>query len=77
MNKNPAFICHIKHRYPITGDSSVINRICKQTVTISVFWALEALFVDEKSIVVDENDRKFVEEDSSFHLTYQTLISDD
>ena len=44
---------------------------------ISVFWALEALFVAEKGIVVNENDGKFVEEDSSFHLTYQTLISDD
>ena len=40
-------------------------------------WALEALFVAEKSIVVNENDRKIIEEDSSFHLTYQTLISDD
>ena len=42
-----------------------------------VLWALEALFVAEKSIVVNENDRKIIEEDSSFHLTYQTLISDD
>ena len=58
-------------------DARDINQICKQTVTISVFWTLEVLFVDEKSIVVNENDRKFVEEDSSFHLTYQTLISDD
>ena len=40
-------------------------------------WALEALFVAEKNIVVNENDRKFVEEDSCFHLTYQRLISDD
>ena len=39
--------------------------------------ALEALFVAEKSIVGNENDRKIIEEDSSFHLTYQTLISDD
>ena len=54
----------------------IIEQICKQTVTISVFWALEALFVDEKGIVVNENDGKFVEEDSSFHLTYQTSISD-
>ena len=54
----------------------IIKQICKQTVTISVFWALEALFVAEKGIVVNENDGKFVEEDSSFHLTYQTLISD-
>ena len=54
----------------------VIEQICKQTVTISVFWALEALFVAEKSFVVNQNDWKFIEEDSSFHLTYQTLISD-
>ena len=52
----------------------IIKQICKQTVTISVFWALEALFVAEKGI--DENDRKIIEEDSSFHLTYKTLISD-
>ena len=44
---------------------------------IEEFWALEALFVDEKSVAVNKNDRKFVEENSSFHLTYQTLISDD
>ena len=54
----------------------VIEQICKQTVTISVFWALEALFVAEKSFVVNQNDWKFIEEDSSFHLTCQTLISD-
>ena len=54
----------------------VIEQICKQTVMISVFWALDALFVAEKSFVVIENDWKFIEEDSSFHLTYQTLISD-
>ena len=27
----------------------IIKQICKQTVTISVFWALDALFVAEKS----------------------------
>ena len=54
----------------------IIKQICKQTVTISVFWALEALFVDEKSVVVNENDRKMIEEDSIFHFTYQTLMSD-
>ena len=43
---------------------------------ISVFWALEALFVDEKSIFVNENDKKMIGEDSSYHLTYQTLMSD-
>ena len=54
----------------------VIEQICKQTVTISVFCALEALFVAEKSFVVNQNDKKIIEEDSSFHLTCQTLISD-
>ena len=54
----------------------IIKQICKQTVTISVFWALEALFVAEKSFVVNQNDKDIIEEDSSFHLTYQTLISD-
>ena len=37
---------------------------------------LEALFVAEKSFVVNQNDNKIIDEDSSFHLTYQTLISD-
>ena len=55
----------------------VIDQIGKQTGTISVFWTLEALFVTEESIVVIQNDTKNIEEDSSFHLTYQTLISDD
>ena len=55
---------------------SVINQICKQTLTISVFRAHEALFLVEKNIVVNENDRKMIEEDSSFHFTYQTLMSD-
>ena len=41
-----------------------------------MFWALEALFVAEKSFVVNQNDKETIEEDSSFHLTYQTLISD-
>ena len=54
----------------------VIDQIGKQTVTISVFWALDSLFVTEESFVVIQNDTKNIEEDSSFHLTYQTLISD-
>ena len=41
-----------------------------------MFWALEALFVAEKSFVVNQSDKDIIEEDSSFHLTYQTLISD-
>ena len=53
-----------------------MDQICKQKVTISVFWPLEALFVAEKSFVVNQNDKDIIEEDSSFHLTYQTLISD-
>ena len=75
LKKTPAFIWHIKHWYLITG-GFVIDQICKQKVTISVFWALEALFVAEKSFVVNQNDKDIIEEDSSFHLTYQTLISD-
>ena len=43
----------------------IIKQICKQTVTISVFWALEALFVAEKSFVVNQNDWKIIEEDSN------------
>ena len=31
----------------------------------------------EESFVVIQNDTKIIEEDSSFHLTYQTLMSDD
>ena len=54
----------------------VIDQIGKQTGTISVFWALEAFFVAEKSVVVNQNDKKIIEEDCSFHLTYQTSISD-
>ena len=49
----------------------VIDQIGKQTVTISVFWALESLFG-----IVNQNESKFIEENSSFDLTYQTLISD-
>ena len=30
----------------------VIEQICKQTVMISVFWALEALFVAEKGLLL-------------------------
>ena len=57
LKKTPAFIWHIKHWYLMT-DAWDIDQICKQTVMISVFWALEALFVDEKSIFVNENDKK-------------------
>ena len=56
--------------------TALIDQIGKQTGKISVFWALEAFFVAEKSFVVNQNDKKNIEEDSSFHLTYQTLISD-
>ena len=54
-----------------------IDQNGKQTVTISVFWALESLFVNEKCFVVNQYDCKFIEEDSSLHLIYQTLIFDD
>ena len=64
-----------QHWYLMT-EAWDIDQICKQTVTISVFWALEALFVDEKSIFVKENGKKMIGEDSSYHLTYQTLMSD-
>ena len=61
----------------IQNDTKIIeDQIGKQIVTISVFRALEALFVAEKSFVVNQNDKDIIEEDSSFHLTYQTLISD-
>ena len=56
--------------------TALIDQIGKQTGTISVFWTLEAFFVAEKSFVVNQNDKKIIEEDSSFHLTYQTSISD-
>ena len=42
---------------------------------ISVFWAVESLFVTQKCFVVNQNHWKFIEEESSSHLTYQTLIS--
>ena len=51
----------------------VINQICKQTVTISVFWALEALFVAEKSFVVNQNDGKFIEDGPSFHFNLSNI----
>ena len=41
-----------------------------------MFWALEALFVAEKSFVVNLNDKRIIEKDPSFHLTHQTLLSD-
>ncbi len=34
----------------------VIKQIGKQTVTISVSWPLESLFVTEKYFVVEKND---------------------
>ena len=54
----------------------IIKQICKQTVLISVFWALEAFFVAEKNFAVNQNDKKNIEEASSFHLTHQNSISD-
>ena len=54
----------------------VIDQIGKQAGTISVFWALEAFFVAEKSFAVNQNDKKNIEEASSFHLTHQNSISD-
>ena len=52
------------------------SRFSKQAIASFGFKALEALFVAEKSFVVNQNDKETIEEDSSFHLTYQTLISD-
>ena len=52
------------------------SRFCKRAIPSFAFRALEALFVAEKRFVVNQNDKKIIEEDSSFHLTYQTLISD-
>ena len=54
----------------------VIDQIGKETGTISVFWALEAFFVAEKNFAVNQNDKKNIEEASSFHLTHQNSISD-
>ena len=75
LKKTPAFIWHIKHWYLITGDRSN-EQICKQRVTISVFWGLESLFVTKKGIVVNQNALRFIAEYFSFHLTYQILMSD-
>ena len=52
------------------------SHFSKQVIPSFASRALEALFVAEKSFVVNQNDKKIIEEDSSFHLTYQTLISD-
>ena len=52
------------------------SRFSKQAIASFGFRALEALFVAENSFVVNQNDKKIIEEDSSFHLTYQTSISD-
>ena len=49
------------------------NVFVNKSFVTFVLWSLLLL----KNIVVNENDRKNIEEDSSFHLTYQTLISDD
>ena len=51
------------------------SRLSKLVIPSFASWALEALFVAEKSYVVNQNDKKIIEEDSSFHLTHQTLIS--
>ena len=51
------------------------SRFSKRVIPSFASRALEALFVAEKSFVVNQNDKKIIEEDSSFHLTYQTLIS--
>ena len=52
------------------------SRFSKRVIPSFASRALEALFVAEKSFVVNQNDKKIIEEDSSFHLTYQTSISD-
>ena len=52
------------------------SHFSKRVIPSFASRALEALFVAEKSFVVNQNDKKIIEEDSSFHLTYQTLISD-
>ena len=41
-----------------------------------MFWTLGALFVTEEIFVGIQNDNIIIEEDPSFHLTYQTSISD-
>ena len=51
------------------------SHFSKRVIPSFASRALEALFVAEKSFVVNQNDKKIIEEDSSFHLTYQTLIS--
>ena len=68
IEEDSSFHLTYQHWY-LMAEAWDIDQICKQTVTISVFWALEALFVDEKSIFVNETDRKMIEEDSSLHLT--------
>ena len=44
----------------------VIDQIGKQAGTISLFWALEALFVVEKSFVVNQNDKKLLKKTPAF-----------
>ena len=51
------------------------SRFSKRVIPSFASRALEALFVAEKSFVVNQNDKKIIEEDSSFHWTHQTLIS--
>ena len=53
-----------------------IDQIGKQTVTISVFLGSKVFVCYWKCSVVNEKNWTFIEEDSSFYLTYQTLISD-
>lgn len=52
------------------------SRFSKRVIPSFASRALEALFVAEKSSAVNQNDKKTIEEDSSPHLTHQTLISD-
>ena len=53
----------------------LIKFVNKQSQFLT-FWALESLFVTENCFAVNQNHWNIVEEDSSSHLTYQTLISD-
>ena len=46
------------------------SHFSKRVIPSFASRALEALFVAEKSLVLNQNDKKIIEEDSSFHLTY-------
>ena len=75
LKKTPAFIWHIKHWYLMTY-AWVIDQICKQTVTISVFWALEALFVDEKVFLLMKMIKKWLKKTPAiiWHIKHWCLI---